>query len=70
MNEGNQGQDEYRSAWLGGEAHVRFHNGRSLWSRLLVNRQRAALAIAFLAGAAIGGGAAALACAKRSSDDE
>ncbi len=60
-----RGHDEHRSAWLGGEAHVRSHNGRSIWSRLVTNRQHVALTLAFLAGAAIGSGAAVLACARK-----
>ncbi len=60
-----RGHNEYRSAWLGGEAHVRSHNGRSVWSKLAANRQHVALTLAFLAGAAIGSGAAVLACARK-----
>ena len=63
------GRDEYRSAWLGSEAHVRFYDGRSVWRKLLINKQSLALALAFLAGAAVGGGAAALACVKKVSQD-
>jgi hypothetical protein len=60
-----RGYDEHRSAWLGGEAHVRSHDGRSVWSKLATNRQHIALTLAFLAGAAIGSVAAVLACARK-----
>jgi hypothetical protein len=65
-----RGSEEYRSAWLGGEAHVRDQNGRSVWGRLLAYKQPMALTLAFLAGAAIGSGAAVLACARRLSEDK
>ncbi|MGH7230798.1 MAG: hypothetical protein ACREJU_05485 [Nitrospiraceae bacterium] len=63
-------RDEYRSAWLGGEAHVRDHSGRSVWARLMTNKRHLALTLAFLAGAAIGSGAAVLACARKMSEDK
>lgn len=60
----NQGH----SAWLGGEAHVRLHDGYSIWNRLMSNKQGVVLALVFIAGAALGGGAAVLACARKSSE--
>ncbi|HJU04677.1 MAG TPA: hypothetical protein VJ692_05945 [Nitrospiraceae bacterium] len=63
-----RGSEQYRSAWLGGEAHVRYHNGRSVWSTLLNYKHPVALTLAFLAGAAIGSSAAALVCARRLSE--
>lgn len=54
--------EEQQPVWLGGEAHVRIQRSRRPWLLLSLPRaQPLTLALAFLAGAVIGGGATALA---------
>jgi hypothetical protein len=59
-----------QSPWLGGEAHVRYQQPKMPW-RWLFSGESAGLALAFLAGAILGGTAAVLVwCAGRAAQEQ